>query len=178
MLSPPLDMAQRWFEGHTAYTAAKYTMSMCDGPPTGGGAEGGGCFAAVRHARLLPTARPRRCVLGFAGEWRDRGIGVNALWPRTAIATSAVNNLLGGETVMRRCRTPQIVADAAVAIACADPALVTGCFWIDEDVVRAVGVAAGGRGLTSADLRRYAVDGGVGEGGLVEDFFVPPRARL
>jgi len=86
---------------------------------------------------------------------------------------------------MRRCRTPQVVADAAVAILCADPALVTGNFWIDEDVLRAVGARVGGgvgRGvpvpLTAADMRRYAVDGSVGDEELVEDFFVPPRARL
>ena len=56
------------------------------------------------------------CVLGMAGEFREAGIAVNALWPRTVIATAAVQNLLGGDAVVRGSRTPDIVADAAYAI--------------------------------------------------------------
>ena len=56
------------------------------------------------------------CVLGFAGEFRDRGIAVNALWPRTTIATAAIKNLLGGEAMVRASRTPEIVADAAYLV--------------------------------------------------------------
>src|SRR2546428_234061 len=52
-------------------------------------------------------------VLGLAGELRGQGIAVNALWPRTTIATSAIRNLLGGDAIMRRSRTPDILADAA-----------------------------------------------------------------
>ena len=84
MLSPPLDMKERWFAPHLAYTLAKYGMSLC--------------------------------VLGFAGEFRARGIAVNALWPRTTIATAAIKNLLGGEAIMRASRKPEILADAAYLV--------------------------------------------------------------
>ena len=56
------------------------------------------------------------CVLGMAGEFKRDGIAVNALWPRTVIATAAVQNLLGGDAAMRRSRKPEIVADAAYVI--------------------------------------------------------------
>src|SRR5262249_34702329 len=81
MLSPPLDMKEKWFAPFTAYAMAKFGMSLV--------------------------------VLGLAGELRGQGIAVNALWPRTTIATSAIRNLLGGDQVMRMSRTPDIVADAA-----------------------------------------------------------------
>ena len=84
MLSPPLDMQEKWFARHTAYTMAKFGMSLV--------------------------------VLGLAGELRAKGIAVNALWPRTVIATAAVKNLLGGDTMMRQSRTPEILADAAYAV--------------------------------------------------------------
>ena len=69
MLSPPLDMKEKWFAGATAYSMAKFGMSLV--------------------------------VLGLAGEFRNRGVAVNALWPRTTIATSAVQNVLGGDALMR-----------------------------------------------------------------------------
>ena len=84
MLSPPLDMKEKWFAPHTAYSMAKFGMSLV--------------------------------VLGLAGELRSKGIAVNALWPRTTIATAAVNNLLGGDALMRASRTPEILADAAYRI--------------------------------------------------------------
>ncbi len=87
------------------------------------------------------------CVLGMAEELRERGIAVNALWPRTVIATSALN-LLGGEELARHGRTPEIVADAAMAILRRDARRCTGNFCVDEDVLRAEGVT---------DLERYAV---------------------
>jgi citronellol/citronellal dehydrogenase len=87
------------------------------------------------------------CVLGMAEELKDRGIAVNALWPRTIIATSALN-LLGGEALARHGRTPEIVADAAIAIFRRDARSCTGNFFIDEDVLREEGVT---------DLGRYAV---------------------
>ena len=83
MLSPPLDMKTKWFEHSTAYTMAKFGMSMC--------------------------------VLGLAGELKSAGVAVNALWPRTTIATAAVGNLLGGDAMMRASRTPEIMGDAAYA---------------------------------------------------------------
>jgi len=90
------------------------------------------------------------CVLGMAEELREKGIAVNALWPRTVIATAALN-LLGGEETARHGRTPEIVADAAVAVLKRDSRSCTGNFFIDEDVLRAEGVA---------DFARYAVEPG------------------
>jgi len=87
------------------------------------------------------------CVLGMAEELRDRGIAVNALWPRTVIATAALN-LLGGDALARHGRTPEIVADAAVAILRREARGCTGNFFIDEDVLRAEG---------ATDFGRYAV---------------------
>ncbi len=84
------------------------------------------------------------CVLGMAEELRERGVAVNALWPRTLIATSALN-LLGGEETARHGRTPEIVADAAVAILRREARGCTGNFFIDEDVLREEGVTELGR---------------------------------
>ena len=89
------------------------------------------------------------CVLGMAEEFRSKGIAVNALWPGTAVATSAVQNVLGGDQMMQRCRTPDICADAAWAILNRDSDSCTGNFFIDEDVMKEEGVD---------DMSRYAVD--------------------
>jgi citronellol/citronellal dehydrogenase len=99
------------------------------------------------------------CVLGMAEELRDRGIAVNALWPRTVIATAALN-VLGGDELARHGRTPEIVADAAVAILRRDARSCTGRFFIDEDVLREEGVT---------DLSGYAVAPGEE---LVNDLFL------
>ena len=80
------------------------------------------------------------CVLGMAEELRSDGVAVNALWPKTAIATAAVQNLLGGDTTMTRCRKPEIMADAAYWILTQPSREYTGHFCIDEDVLRAAGV--------------------------------------
>jgi citronellol/citronellal dehydrogenase len=90
-------------------------------------------------------------VLGCAEEFREAGIAFNALWPRTAIATAAVRNLLGGEPMVRRSRRPEIVADAAHAILARDARTCTGNFFVDEDLLRA-------EGASDADLAAYAVD--------------------
>jgi citronellol/citronellal dehydrogenase len=90
------------------------------------------------------------CVLGMAEELRPQGIAVNALWPRTIIATAALNLLGGGETA-RHGRTPEVVADAALVILKRDSRACTGNFFIDEDVLRAEGVR---------DFGRYAVKPG------------------
>jgi citronellol/citronellal dehydrogenase len=87
------------------------------------------------------------CVLGMSEELRDRRIAVNALWPRTVIATAALN-LLGGDETAKHGRTADIVADAAIAILKRDSRSCTGNFFIDEDVLR-------GEGVT--DFERYAV---------------------
>src|SRR5712691_7159730 len=75
------------------------------------------------------------CVLGMAEEFREQGLAVNALWPRTIIATAAVMNLLGGEEAMRRSRKPEIMADAALAILIRSSRQCTGNFFIDEEVL-------------------------------------------
>ncbi|MGQ7791245.1 SDR family oxidoreductase [Faunimonas sp. B44] len=129
MLSPPLDMIERWFAPHVAYSIAKYGMSLC--------------------------------VLGFAGEFRPKGVAVNALWPRTTIATAAVRNLLGGEAMARASRTPEILADAAHAIFLKPSRSFTGNFLIDDTFLA-------GEGVT--DFERYRIDPTVP---LQPDFFVP-----
>ena len=88
------------------------------------------------------------CVLGMAEEFRDRGVAVNALWPRTVIATSALI-LLGGAVQPQNCRKPDIVADAAHEILIRDSKRCTGQFLIDEQVLREAGVE---------DFDQYAVD--------------------
>jgi len=132
MLSPPLDMREAWFAGHTGYSMAKFGMSLV--------------------------------VLGLAGEARGR-IGVNALWPRTTIATAAVKNLLGGEAMIRASRTPEILADAARAIFLKPAKTFTGNFLIDDTFLA-------GEGVTDFDV--YRVDPSQG---LAPDFFVPDAIK-
>ncbi len=79
-------------------------------------------------------------TLGLAAELGGLGIGATCLWPRTTIATAAVQNLLGGAELMARSRSPQIMADAAYAVLTAPREHVTGQALIDEDVLRAAGV--------------------------------------
>ena len=117
MISPPLDMEEKWFAPHTAYSMAKFGMSLV--------------------------------VLGLAGELRPKGIAVNALWPRTIIATAAIQNLLGGEARMRQARKPEIMADAAYAIFASPSRELTGRFLIDDTFLAQKGVA---------DFDRYRVD--------------------
>ena len=85
------------------------------------------------------------CVLGMAGEFRAAGVAVNALWPRTVIATAAVQNLLGGVATLRGSRSPQIVADAAYVILTRRSRTCTGQFFIDEELLRSVGVTDFGK---------------------------------
>ncbi|MFP5362618.1 MAG: SDR family oxidoreductase [Thermoleophilia bacterium] len=80
------------------------------------------------------------CTLGMAAEHRDAGIAFNSLWPRTIIATAAVQNLLGGDAAMRRARRPEIVADAAHVILTRAARTTTGNFFIDDEVLVAAGV--------------------------------------
>ncbi len=101
------------------------------------------------------------CVLGMAAELAEKGIAVNALWPRTGIATAAVRNLLGGEEMIARCRKPEIMGDAAVAILQRPAAEFTGHFCIDDEVLRSEGVA---------DLDRYSVTPGTTD--FMPDFFI------
>src|SRR5919199_1598694 len=117
MLAPPLDLQEKWFAPHLAYSLAKYGMSLC--------------------------------VLGLAGELRGRGIALNALWPRTTIATSAVRNLLGGDEIVSASRTPEILADAAHAIFLKPARSFSGHFLIDDVFLSEEGVT---------DFERYRVD--------------------
>ncbi|GGZ65498.1 short chain dehydrogenase [Lysobacter xinjiangensis] len=86
-------------------------------------------------------------TLGLAAEFRERGVAINALWPRTVIATDAINMIPGVDPAM--CRRPEIVADAAHAVLVRSARERTGAFLIDEDVLREAGVT---------DFERYAVD--------------------
>ena len=129
MNSPPLDMREKWFAGSTAYSIAKYGMSLV--------------------------------VLGLAGELRPQGIAVNALWPRTTIATAAIKNLLGGDRVMRMSRTPEIMADAAYLVFQKPAKSFTGNFLIDDTFLA-------GEGVTGFEKYR-AVPGEP----LAPTFFVP-----
>lgn len=79
-------------------------------------------------------------TLGLAEELKPWGIGVNSLWPKTTISTAAVANLLGGEELIARSRTPSIMSDAAWEILTSDPRESTGNFFIDEEVLRSVGI--------------------------------------
>lgn len=103
------------------------------------------------------------CVLGMAEEFRREGIAFNALWPRTAIDTSAVRNLLGGDDMARRSRTPQILADAAYEILTRPSKTCTGNFFIDDEVLQEAGVT---------DFKQYQVNPDLDESELVPDFFV------
>lgn len=89
------------------------------------------------------------CTLAFAAEFAGQGVAANALWPRTTIATAAVANILGGAEMVRRSRTPEIVADAAHAILTTPARELTGQVLIDEDVLRERGME---------DFSQYAVD--------------------
>lgn len=88
-------------------------------------------------------------VLGLSGELRKYRIGVNALWPRTTIATAAVQNLLGGDFLIQRSRYPAIVADAALLMLQRSSIEFTGNFCIDEDILKESGVT---------DFDKYAVN--------------------
>jgi citronellol/citronellal dehydrogenase len=107
-LSPPINLAPKWFGRHLAYTMSKYGMSMI--------------------------------VLGLAEELKKYTIAVNGLWPKTTIATAAVQNLLGGQQLIGKSRKPSIVADAAFHILQKPAADTTGNFFVDETVLRDAGI--------------------------------------
>jgi len=99
------------------------------------------------------------CTLGHAGEFRSHGIGVNSLWPRTAIATAALQMIPGID--LNKCRKPEILADAAWSILTRSARATTGNFFIDDEVLAAEGIT---------DLDRYAVVPGTRD--LTADFFL------
>ncbi len=100
------------------------------------------------------------CVLGLAEELKEDGIGVNALWPRSMIATSAVKNLLGGDQSIKHSRKPDIMADAAYIILTKPSSKCTGNFFIDDEILIEHGVT---------DLGKYSVSPGAH---LIPDFFL------
>ncbi len=100
------------------------------------------------------------CVLGMADELKSKGIAVNALWPRTSIATAAVQNLLGGDSLTRASRKVEIVADAAHLVLMSPSRELTGQFLVDEELLRKHGVT---------DFDAYAVEPGHA---LADDFFL------
>jgi citronellol/citronellal dehydrogenase len=126
MLSPPPNLDPKWFAPHTAYTIAKYGMSLC--------------------------------VLGMSMEFAPLGIAVNALWPRTVIATAAIAMIDGVQA--EQCRKPEIVADAAHAILVRPARAYSGHFALDEEVLRAEGVE---------DFDQYAIQPGAP---LLPDLFL------
>ncbi|RXT52806.1 short chain dehydrogenase [Bosea sp. Tri-44] len=101
------------------------------------------------------------CVLGLAGELAPKGIAVNALWPRTTVATAAVKNLLGGDKMVQASRTPEMLADAAYMVFNKPSRSFSGQFLIDDNFMA-------GEGVT--DFTPYRVDPSVP---LMPDFFVP-----
>ncbi|NJL13650.1 MAG: NAD(P)-dependent oxidoreductase [Microscillaceae bacterium] len=102
------------------------------------------------------------CVLGMAGEFKGK-VAFNALWPRTAIATAAVKNALGGEPMMQKSRTPEIMADAAFYIFCRDKSTCTGNFFIDDALLREEGIE---------DFGQYAYSPGTKDEDMIPDFFI------
>src|SRR5215208_3796333 len=100
------------------------------------------------------------CTLGMAEEFRDEGIAFNSLWPRTLVATAAVQNLLGGDEAMAKSRKPEVVADSAYAILTRPSRECTGNFFLCEDVLAEEGVT---------DLDRYSF---VEDADLQVDLFV------
>ena len=100
------------------------------------------------------------CVLGMAEEFRADGIGINALWPRTVIATAAIAMIPGASAHTEMMRTPEIMADAAHAVLTRDGKTTTGNFFLDEDVLGEAGIT---------DLTRYAVKPGAP---LIPDLFL------
>jgi citronellol/citronellal dehydrogenase len=100
-------------------------------------------------------------ALGLSGELKGDGIAANALWPRTTIATAAVRNLLGGDALVRRSRTPDIMGDAAHVILTQDAKTFTGRFSIDDTLLYEHGIR---------DFEKYRVDPSLE---LAPDFFVP-----
>lgn len=133
MLSPPLDMQEKWFSPFVPYAIAKYGMSLV--------------------------------VLGLAGELRSKGVAVNALWPRTTIATAAIKNIIGGDKMMQTSRTPDILADAAYEVFNTPSKELSGQFLIDDTFLAS-------RGVT--DFDQYRVDP---TQSLTPDFFVPDDSK-
>lgn len=122
-----------WFKNHVGYSIAKFGMSLC--------------------------------TMGMAEEFRmkEYNIGVNSLWPKTAIATAATNNLLGGDIMMKISRKPEIMADAAYIILTSNSKKTSGNFFYDDEVLLSNGVE---------DLRIYNYDKDTPMKDLAQDLFI------
>jgi citronellol/citronellal dehydrogenase len=116
-------------------------------------------WLAGHSAYTLSKMGMTMVTLGVAADEGEAGIGANCLWPRTIIATAAVQNLLGGDEAMARARTPDIYADAAYQVLIRDPRTCTGNTFIDDEVLAEAGIT---------DLSGYSAKGG----DLVLDIFV------
>ncbi|MDX1722975.1 MAG: NAD(P)-dependent oxidoreductase [Pseudomonas sp.] len=128
-LSPPLNMASKWFAQHGPYTVTKYGMSML--------------------------------TLGMNEEFNKYGISVNSLWPKTMIATAAIEFELGSRDAFKRARTPAIMADAAHAILSSTGRSISGRLLIDEEILRE-------QGQSEFEQYRFDPDGGT----LIPDLFI------
>ncbi|MGI9019459.1 MAG: SDR family oxidoreductase [Solirubrobacterales bacterium] len=116
-------------------------------------------WLATHSAYTLSKMGMTMITLGLAADERETPIAANCLWPRTIIATAAVQNLLGGDEAMKRARTPDIYADAAYEIVRRDPRECTGNAYIDDEVLAEAGIT---------DLSAY----GPAESDLQLDLFV------
>ncbi|MFL3646299.1 MAG: SDR family oxidoreductase [Cellvibrionales bacterium] len=103
------------------------------------------------------------CVLGMSEEFRSAGIAFNALWPRTAIATAAVGNMVGGDPIVQRSRTVEIMADAAHVILTRNSREFSGNFCVDQEVLEAEG---------TSDFSKYRFNPELAEKDLMPDFFI------
>ena len=103
------------------------------------------------------------CVLGMSEEFRSAGIAFNALWPRTAIATAAVGNIIGGDPIIQRSRTVEIMADAAHVILTRNSREFSGNFCVDQEVLEAEG---------ASDFSKYRFNPELAEKDLIPDFFI------
>ncbi|MBO3277076.1 SDR family oxidoreductase [Pseudomonas schmalbachii] len=128
-LSPPINLASKWFAQFGPYTVTKYGMSML--------------------------------TLGMHEEFGKYGISVNSLWPRTIIATAAIEFEVGGPEAMKKARTPAIMADAAHAVLSSSGRSISGRLLIDEEVLREQG---------ESDFEQYRVDPAGGE--LMPDLYL------
>jgi citronellol/citronellal dehydrogenase len=102
------------------------------------------------------------CAYGMSAEFEKFNIGVNTLWPRTTIATAAVQNLLGGDETTKKSRAVEIMADSAYFILTSDSTKTTGRFFIDDEVLVNNGVT---------DLSKYKCNPKTKDEELLPDFF-------
>lgn len=116
----------------------------------------GGAYTIAKYGMSM-------CVLGMAEEFKQDGIAVNALWPKTTISTAAIKNMPGSDSIVKASRTPLIMADAAYEILTKDSQLFTGNFVIDEEILRESGVT---------NFSKYREDPSTPDDELFLDFYL------